>query len=71
MQDTLGVAKHLVTKLLADLLNEGKRDEAEFTNWTSMVAAVQKIVRDWSDKLREHLYANGAPIPAPKLILHS
>lgn len=66
--DSLGVAKHLAAKLLGDLMNESRSDEANFTNWTSMTAAIQKIVKDWSEKRKADLYALDS---SPALVLHS
>lgn len=65
--DTLGVAKSLAVKLLDELLTE-QRDDANFTNWTSMTAAIQKVVKDWSDKRKESIYALDSSLSP---ILHS
>lgn len=50
--DTLGVAKHLAARVLDELMKAGKEDDVRFTNWTSMTAGIQKMVKDWSDKLK-------------------
>lgn len=60
--DTLGVAKHLAARVLDELMKAGKEDDIGRTNWTSMTAGIQKMVKDWSDKLRK---AQMPPILSP------
>lgn len=55
--DTLAAAKEYAAKALQTCLDEGRRDDAERTNWASVTAAVQHVIVEWNAKLREHLYA--------------
>lgn len=55
---TLDAAKTYATQLIEALSREAKFDDMERTNWASAVAAIQKIISDWNDKLRERLYSN-------------
>ena len=49
--DTLEMAKDITKRVLAQLLEEGRSDDAERTNWVSVVAGVEKHVRDWNATL--------------------
>ena len=49
--DTLAMAKDITARVLAQLLEEGRSDDANATNWASCVAAVQKHVSDWNNTL--------------------
>jgi hypothetical protein len=53
IDNTLEMAKKLVTEVLDSLLKEGNSDDIERTNVPSLVAASQRIVMDWNDKLRQ------------------
>lgn len=54
--DSKADAKKLTVQLVDTLLKEGDRqDDIDRTNWASVVAAVQRIVSDWSDLLRLHI----------------
>lgn len=66
VKDSLGVSKRLAAQLLDDLMREGRGDEVRFTNWTSVTAAIQKHVKDWSEKRRQSLFAL-ADAPKPDL----
>lgn len=57
--DTLAESKTVSARLLDDLLQAGKTDDAERTNWPSITAAIQRIVMDWNDKRKAALYAIG------------
>ncbi len=59
--DVLATAKECAAQALAHLLAQDRSTEAEFTNWTSVVAAVQRHVQDWSDKLKADLYRSSDP----------
>jgi hypothetical protein len=48
--DSMATAKRVAASLLERLLAERLTDDAERTNWPSLVAAVQVIVRDWDAK---------------------
>jgi hypothetical protein len=48
--DSLATAKRIAAHLLDALLKSGNHDDADRTNWPSLVAAVQTIVRDWDAK---------------------
>lgn len=60
IQDTKEAAKQYVVQLTQTMLDEQRIDDIERTNMPSLVAAVQRIIQDWNDKLRARLYA--API---------
>src|SRR5574341_1985979 len=55
--DTLGAAKEYAAKALQTCLDEQRQDDAERTYWASVTAAIQAIIKQWNEKLREHLYA--------------
>ncbi len=55
--DTLAVSKHLAARLLDDLMRDNALDDIGRTNWPSMTAAIQRVVKDWSEKLRVSLVA--------------
>ena len=55
--DVLATAKDLAARALNHLMVSGRDAEANSTNWPSVVAAVQRHVQDWSDKLKASLYA--------------
>lgn len=65
--DPLRAAKEFTTGVLDQLLQEGKADDANRTNWPSVVAAVQKIVLDFNAARLAALRAleNPAPNSAP------
>jgi hypothetical protein len=48
--DSLATAKRVAASLLDALLRENRHDDANRTNWPSLVAAVQVIIRDWDAK---------------------
>jgi hypothetical protein len=62
IKDTLTAAKEYVSVLIQERLNAGCADDVERTNVPSLIAAVQKHIGDWSDKLREHLDRRAAPV---------
>ena len=45
---TLDAAKEYASKALQALLDARRIDDAERTNWTSVTAAVQRIISDWN-----------------------
>lgn len=51
--NTLELAKKLVIEAFDSLLKDGLQSDIERTNVPSLVAASQRIVMDWNDKLRE------------------
>jgi hypothetical protein len=51
---TLDAAKQYAAKLIETL----SADDRERTNWASAVAAIQKIISDWNEKVREHQFAD-------------
>lgn len=60
---TLEAAKEYAARLIEARSSEpGGLDDVERTNWTSVVAAVQRIIADWNDRTRGRLYAE-APEP--------
>lgn len=54
---TLGAAKQYTIQLVQQLLDEQKEAAVRNTNWTSVTAAMQRIISDFNDKLRMKLYA--------------
>ncbi len=48
--DSLSTAKRIAAHLLDRLITLGLHDDANRTNWPSVVAAVQTIIRDWDAK---------------------
>jgi hypothetical protein len=64
--NALTAAKEFTTGVLDQLLQEGRHDDANRTNWPSVVAAVQKMVLDFNAQRLAALRAleNPAPIPA-------
>jgi hypothetical protein len=55
--DSLKAAKEFTAGLLQQLLEEGKTDDADRTNWVSVTAAVQRLVMDFNDRRRQALRA--------------
>lgn len=55
--DTLEAAKEYTAKLLDSLLVSAHNDDAERTNWVSVVACVQQVINDWNERTRQRLYA--------------
>lgn len=61
--DALAFAKQQAAQCLDRLMREGKHDDAERTNWPSLVAALQRIVMDFNERLRAHIRASAEPSP--------
>lgn len=61
IQPTLGAAKDFCTKIVDSLLEESGGNpghpDIRDVNWTSMAAAVQRIILDWNDKLSSAIRA--------------
>ena len=57
IRDAQAFAKAQAASLLDELMREGKGDEANGTNWPSLVAALQRIVVEFNERLRAHLRA--------------
>jgi hypothetical protein len=55
--DALAAAKEFAAGLLSQLIEENKVDDANRTNWPSLVAAIQRIVLDFNARRRASLYA--------------
>ena len=55
--DALRAAKEFTSGVLDQLLQEGKTDDANRTNWASVTAAVQKIVLDFNAQCLARLRA--------------
>lgn len=54
-------AKQLTARVLDKLLTtRAGTDDAERTNWASVTAAVQRILVDWNEGLKRHVYATGS-----------
>lgn len=65
--DPLRAAKEFTVGVLDQLLQEGKTDDANRTNWASVTAAVQKMVIDFNAKRLAALRAleEKPPISSP------
>ncbi len=50
----LDTAKALAAQVLEALRTEGRWDEIRDTNWVSVAAALNKLVRDWNGALVAH-----------------
>ncbi len=62
IEPTVDAGKKYAAALIEALSKDALFDDMERTNWASAVAAIQKIVGDFNDKLRVKLYANAAPV---------
>lgn len=58
IQDTLAAAKEYAAAVLQTCLDERRIDDAERTNWSSVTAAVQRVIQDWNQVQRARLFAN-------------
>lgn len=65
IRDTLAMAKECATRLLDQMLKSGYVDDADRTNWPSVVAACQRHVKDWNTALLKasHEPQNTRPDP--------
>lgn len=54
---TLDAAKEYAAKVLQTLLDTGRQDDAERTNWASVTAAIQRIVSDFNDITSKRIHA--------------
>jgi hypothetical protein len=64
---TRDAAKQYAANALQALLDERRTDDAERTNWVSLTAALEKILKDFNDILRAHLVARG-PTTLPPVV---
>lgn len=50
---TLEAAKQYTTRIVDSLLRAGAAGQADIndTNWTSVAAAIQRVILDWNDKI--------------------
>lgn len=55
--DALETAKHCAAQLVKALIDGGKMDDVDRTNWASLTAAMQALVMAWNEKRRAALYA--------------
>jgi hypothetical protein len=65
--DPLRAAKEFTAGVLDQLLQEGKTDDANRTNWVSVTAAVQKLVVDFNAKRLAALRALDSSPPISSL----
>jgi hypothetical protein len=56
---TRDAAKQYAISALQKLLDERRTDDAERTNWPSLIAALERILIDFNEILRAHLVARG------------
>lgn len=57
--DTKEAAQKYAVAVVDALLKEGRQDDIDRTNWVSVVAAAQRCISDWNDKLRAATYRQG------------
>jgi hypothetical protein len=63
--DSLRAAKEFAAGLLQQLIEANAVDDADRTNWPSLVAAIQRIVMDFNERRRTALRAlDSSPTPA-------
>ncbi len=65
IQPTLDAAKEFTTKLVDSLLKADTpeaRADVNGTNWTSVAAAVQRIILDWNDGIQQRIGARMAQL---------
>jgi hypothetical protein len=55
--DTLAAAKDLAARFVDQLIQSGQGARVAHLNLPSVVAAMQRHIRDWSDKRKAALYA--------------
>lgn len=53
---TLEAAKEYAAKTLQALLDSGRLDDAERTNWASVTAAIQRIIMDFNDVTSKRIH---------------
>lgn len=49
---TLEAAKKYAAQVVESLQKEGAHDDIDRTNWTSVTAAVQRVILDFNDRIR-------------------
>ncbi len=59
-------AKALVVQVIQELVDSGHMDDVNRTNVPSLVAATQRIISDWNDRLRVSLGAAAYPPIEPQ-----
>ena len=57
IQPTIDAAKDYAAKALQTLIEQGKQDDADRTNWVSVTAAIERHIKDFNDALRASLPA--------------
>lgn len=60
------MAKECATKLLDQMLKSGYVDDADRTNWPSVVAACQRHVRDFNQALTKASHEPQNTLPDPQ-----
>lgn len=68
--EPLAAAKEYAATLLQERLDGRHTDDAERTNWPSVVAAIQAIVLQWNELRRVALYAQRQPVDNSGQQLH-
>jgi hypothetical protein len=71
IEPTLDAAKEYATKLIDEMLRGGGMDDVERTNWASAVAAIQKHILDFNQKLRVQLHREPLLIGSEKIFAAS
>lgn len=57
--ETLAASKQYAAAVLQSCLDERRIDDAERTNWASVTAAIQAIIREWNEGRRLALRGSG------------
>lgn len=58
IRPTLEAAKDFATKIVDSLLQQNMaHPDIAATNWTSVAAAIQRVILDWNDKIVAHINA--------------
>ena len=67
IHDTLAMAKECATRLLDQMLKSGYVDDADRTNWPSVVAACQRHVKDFNQALAKATHEPQNALPGPQI----
>ncbi len=59
--DTMTLAKNCAAAILDSLMRDGRIEDADFTNWVSAVAGMQKVIKDWNQRFVFAEIANSGP----------
>ena len=60
--DTLHAAKEYIAAMVQERIDARRPDDVERTNVPSLVAATQKLIIEWNEKMRAHIYRRDATL---------